>query len=320
MLDAVGPGSVSTTAQAATEEGFSFQRAVMSEQRAPRTGPDSRLWARGIADFVERDGGGGNPGYQQDITGVAFGGDTTGLGVDGLRLGLAGGYLGSDIDTTDGSGNSAEVESLQGLAYGTYDLEGLGDGTQLLFGFQGGYQGQDDIKRRVIVDGTPMVAEGDTSGYLLGAYLGVSREFPIDEHWMVRPTGGVRYLHQSQDGYRDSEGLSVDDLSLDTLRLGPQVELLGHYVDVDGVTFRPRGHAGWTQQVALDDREVHLTLPSGASGDLSMEEGDESYVNVGFGLDVIFTPGIRAFFGFDGAYGQEQTRTSGFAGVSIDLP
>ena len=70
---------------------------------------------------------------------------------------------------------------------------------------------------RVIVDGTPMVAEGDTSGYLLGAYLGVSREFPIDEHWMVRPTGGVRYLHQSQDGYRDSEGLSVDDLSLDTL-------------------------------------------------------------------------------------------------------
>jgi hypothetical protein len=81
------------------------------------------------------------------------------------------------------------------------------------------------------------------------------------------------------------------------------VELLGHYQNVGGVTFQPRGLVGWTQQIALDERQAH-----------------EGYVNVGIGLDVIFQPGLRAFVGFDGAYGDAQSRSSAFAGVSIDLP
>jgi outer membrane autotransporter protein len=236
-----------------------------------------------------------------------------------MRLGLAGGYLGSDVSASDGTGNSADIYSLQALAYGTYDLASLGEGTQLFFGVQGGHQSQ-DIERSVVVAGAPTKAKGDTSGYLFGGYLGLSREFPIDDNWMVRPSGGVRYLHQSQESYRDSQGMSVEDLSFDTLRTGPQVEMLGQFENVGGVTFQPRGQVGWTRQVALDDRQVRLSLPSGTSGNVDLEDGNESYITVGIGLDVIFQPGLRAFVGFDGAYGDKQSRSSAFAGVSIDLP
>ena len=84
--------------------------------------------------------------------------------------------------------------------------------------------------------------------------------------------------------------------------------------------FRPRGQVGWTQRIALDDRQVRLSLPSGLSGEVDLEDGNESYITVGFGLDVIFQPGLRAYVGFDGAYGDAQSRSSVFAGVSIDLP
>jgi outer membrane autotransporter protein len=317
-LSVLTPSLVNVAAQGVVESGFAFQRAVVDEQRAPRTAPDSRLWARGFADFVERDGGGANPASRQDITGVAFGGDTPVLS-DGLRLGLAGGYLTNDAEATDGSGASAEVDSLQGLAYGTYDFDLLGDGTQLFFGLQGGHQDQ-DTRRTLFAGDAPTTARGDTSGYLLGGYFGVGREIPIDANWAVRPAGQLSYLHQVQDGYRDSEGLAVDDLTLDTLRLGPRVELLGHYVDADGVVFRPRGTLGWTEQLSFDDRRVRVTLPTGAGGDLALEDGDEGYLTVGFGLDVIFRPGLRAYVGFDGAYGAAQTRSGAFAGISIDLP
>ena len=183
----------------------------------------------------------------------------------------------------------------------------------------GGHQEQDS-KRTVSMGGSPTVARGDTSGYLVGGYIGASREIPIDDNWTTRLSGSFRYLHQGQEGYRDSEGLAVDDLSLDTLRFGPRAELLGHYVDAGGVTFRPRGHAGWTQQVALDEREVRLTLLSGASSDVALDDGDEGYVDVGVGLEVIFEGGPRACLGFDGAYGSAQTRSSAVAGLSIDLP
>jgi hypothetical protein len=271
LLSAVRPGAVSTAAQASVEEGFAVQRAVIGEQRVHLVGPDSRLWARGLADFIERDGDGLNAGYRQDITGTVFGGDTGSLGVEGLRLGL-----------------------------------------------QGGHQSQ-EVERAVIVGGMRTVGRGDTTGYLLGGYLGASQDFAIDDNWLVRPSSSLRYQHQAQDGYRDSEGLAVDALSLDTLRLGPQVELLGHYVDTDGVIFRPRGQVGWTQQIALDDRQVRLSLPSGLSGEVDLEDGNESYLTVGFGLDVIFQPGLRAYVGFDGAYDDAQSRSSVFAGVSIDL-
>ncbi len=304
----------------AAESGFSFQRAVAAEQRARRAGPDARLWARGIGDFVERDGEANNPSSQQDITGVAFGGDTPIL-AEGLRLGLAGGYLTNDADATDGSGHEAEVESLQALAYGTYDLGPggpLGAGTEVFFGAQGGYQDQ-DIDRAVNVAGTPMVGRGETSGYLLGGYLGVSHTVPIDANWAVRPGSQVSVLHQSQDGYRDSQGLTVGDLSLDSLRLGPQVEMLGHYVDANGVIFQPHGRVGWTEQIALDDRQARLSV-AGVGANLDLEDGDEGTLTVGVGLDVIFTPGIRATLGFDGAYGAARNRSSAFAGVSLDLP
>jgi outer membrane autotransporter protein len=297
-LTVVGPASVNTAAYAAVESGFSFQRAVAAEQRARRLGPDARLWARGIGDFVERDGEANNPSSQQDITGVAFGGDTPIL-ADGLRLGLAGGYLTTDADATDGSGHEAEVASLQALAYGTFDLGPggpLGAGTEVFFGAQGGYQDQ-DIDRAVNVGGTRMVGRGETSGYLLGGYLGVSHTVPIDANWAVRPGSQVSYLHQSQDGYRDSQGLSV----------------------ANGVIFQPHGRVGWSEQVALDDREVGLSV-AGAGADLDLEDGDEGTLTVGFGLDVIFTAGIRATLGFDGAYGAARNRSSAFAGVSIDLP
>jgi hypothetical protein len=89
-------------------------------------------------------------------------------------------------------------------------------------------------------------------------------------------------------------------------------------VNISGA-FQPHGRVGWTEQIALDDRQVRLSV-AGVGANLDLEDGDEGTLTVGVGLDVIFTPGIRATLGFDGAYGAARNRSSAFAGVSLDLP
>jgi outer membrane autotransporter protein len=108
-------------------------------------------------------------------------------------------------------------------------------------------------------------------------------------------------------------------LSLDSLRFGPEVALDGEFVDVGGVSFRPRGQLGWTQQLGLSEREVRMTLPSGASGKLDLEDGDEGYLNLGLGVDVVFDTRTSAHVSFEGDYGSNRSNTTSFAGVSIDL-
>jgi outer membrane autotransporter protein len=171
----------------------------------------------------------------------------------------------------------------------------------------------------VVVGGTRTVGRGETQGSLMGGYLGASRAFALGEHMTLRPGARLGYLHQELEGYRDSAGLQVGALSADSLRFGPQVELSGDYQTDGGITFKPRGQVGWSQQVALDDRAVRLTLPSGAGGKVALDDGNAGSLNVAFGLDMVFEPGTSAYLSFDGTYGSAQTRTSAFAGISFDL-
>jgi len=312
-LDVVGVASVNAAVAASAEEGFSFQNAVAGAQLSPRDpGSATPLWVSGISEAAPGAGG-----TQQAISGVLFGGDVASFSGGALRLGVAGGYVSSDAQALVGT-NSSAAEGLQAGTYGTYDLALPGGATQLTFGLHGGYQTQ-EAERAVVVGGTRTVGRGETQGSLMGGYLGASREFSLGEHMTLRPGARLGYLHQELEGYRDSAGLQVGALSVDSLRFGPQVELSGEYQSAGGVTFKPRGQVGWSQQVALGAREVRLTLPSGAGGKVALDDGNAGSLNVAFGLDMVFDAGTSAYLSFDGTYGSAQTRTSAFAGLSFDL-
>jgi outer membrane autotransporter protein len=312
-LDVVGVASVNAAVAASAEEGFSFQNAVAGAQLSPRAaGSATPLWVRGVSEAGPAEGG-----VQQAINGVLFGGDVASFSGGALRLGVAGGYVSSDAQALVGS-NSSAAEGLQAGTYGTYDLSMPGGATQLTFGLHGGYQTQ-ETERAVVVGDTRTVGRGETRGSLMGGYVGASREFALGDHLTLRPGARLGYLHQELEGYRDSAGLRVGALSADSLRFGPQVELSGDYETAGGITFKPRGQVGWSQQMALDDRSVRLTLPSGAGGKVALDDGNAGSLNVAFGLDMVFEPGTSAYLSFDGTYASAQTRTSAFAGLSFDL-
>jgi outer membrane autotransporter protein len=282
-LDVVGVASVNAAVAASAEEGFSFQNAVAGAQLSPRAaGSATPLWVRGVSEAGPAEGG-----VQQAINGVLFGGDVASFSGGALRLGVAGGYVSSDAQALVGS-NSSAAEGLQAGTYGTYDLSMPGGATQLTFGLHGGYQTQ-ETERAVVVGDTRTVGRGETRGSLMGGYVGASREFALGDHLTLRPGARLGYLHQELEGYRDSAGLRVGALSADSLRFGPQVELSGDYETAGGITFKPRGQVGWSQQMALDDRSVRLTLPSGAGGKVALDDGNAGSLNVAFGLDMVFT-------------------------------
>ena len=240
---------------------------------------------------------------------MALGGD---IGVtENLRLGAALGYTQSDLALDLGGGG--DIDSLHAGFYGNYTIKEF----FVHFGVQGAFQ-EHDVARAVLSNNVMTQGTGDPGGSLLGGYVGLGYDFPLDENWTVRLNGQVAYLHQSQDSYTDNLGLRVDDVDTDTLRAGPTLEIRGHFAG-DGVSLIPRAHVGFESQLALDDREADVRLSDGTRGTLSLDDDTDHSVTLGAGIDAVFANGIEVYVDFDGAYGNNETRYGAFAGFRIKL-
>ena len=308
ILTALG-GTAPTLVAGGVEEGFTFQRALLNESRARLYKPDRHLWAKGLGEVVEQEGGGAVSGYDQSIAGAALGGDA--LVGEGLRLGVALGYTRGDLDADAGGGNDIDSYHLGG--YGSYEI----GATFVTFGLQGAYQ-EHDLTRRLVVGGTPQNGRADPGGTLLGGYVGIGHEIELDDNWTLRPQGEAAYLHQSVESYNDSQGLRVDDIETDTLRAGPKLAFRGLF-EMAGLSISPRGHVGAEAQFALDEREVDVAQGALAAGSVDLEDGDDLRLTFGLGLEASFADGIQGTLELDGAAGNEQTRGSLFASVRINF-
>jgi outer membrane autotransporter protein len=214
-----------------------------------------------------------------------------------------------DLDTSGGD----EIDSLQVGVYGNYTIEEF----FVHFGVQGGFQ-EHDVKRPVLSSGVMRHGTADPDGSLLGAYVGIGHDFPIDENWTLQPNGQIAYLHQNQDSYKDSVGLRIDEMDTDTLRLGPTLEIHGQFPG-DSVSIMPRGYLGFESRLALDDREADVRFSDGTKGTVSLDDDPDHFVKLGGGVDAVFANGVEVFVDFDGGLSDNETYYSGFVGFRIKL-
>jgi len=311
ILNVVTPAAADIGNQAGVEDGFAFQEAMAAPGLGTFfVGPERRFWAKGIHEFNERDNSANFAGFDQEIWGTVIGMD--GEVNDTLRLGGALGYTESDVDINLRTGD-VDIQGLYAGVYGHYDKNAF----HLTFGAQVGTQDK-DLNRPVSFAGVTTNVTAETDGMSYGAHAKGGWDVGLSPKWTSRLNLNALYIHQSQDGYTDSSNVTFGSLDTDTFRFGPSVELTGTFTNGNTI-FTPRASLGYLEQWAGGDDAVDVTFFSGTMQSATIEDKDEGYTTFGVGLDALFDDRVTAFVGYDGEYGDEETRNRITAGLRIGL-
>jgi len=311
ILSAVSPVATDIGNQSGIEDSFAFQDALSAPGIGTFfVGPERRLWAKGIHEFNERDDSAEFAGFDQEIWGVIIGMD--GLVTDDLRLGGALGYTDSDVEINMRSGD-VDLQGLYAGLYGLYDKNAF----HLSFGAQVGTQDK-DLTRPVIVSGLTTNVIAETDGMSYGAHAKGGWDYGLTQSWTSRFNLNALYVHQDQDEYTDSANVTFGEINTNTFRFGPSVDVIGTFSN-GSTTFTPRASLGYLQQWADGDETVDITFVNGTLLQGSLEDKDEGFATFGVGLDALFDNRVTAFVGYDGEYGDEETRNRITAGLRFGL-
>lgn len=313
LLTIVAPDPVEVSDTTGANDSFAFQDALMGPIGGIGTyliGPEMQLWAKGIYESNKRDNSAEFAGFDQETYGVVIGLDRA--VTSSLQLGGALGYTSSEIDIRRRLGEE-EIEALYAGLYGIYDKNAF----HAKFGAQIGWQ-EKDLSRPVLVSGTTTNVTGETDGQSYGAHAKGGWRQDWSEQWGTSLNLNAAYIHQTQDDYIDTAGVSFGTFDSDTFRLGPSLDLVGTFQS--GTTrLTPRASIGYLQQWTGADDEVEVTFASGATRTSAIADRDEGFATFGVWLDAMFEDRVTAFVGYDGEYGDDETRNRITAGFRFGL-
>jgi len=313
ILNAVSPVATEIGSSAGSRDSFAFQEALtgpLGDTGAVMVGPGTQLWAKGIYEFNERDNSTDFTGFDQETSGIVIGLDQS--LAPSFRLGGAFGFTDSDVVINMRTGD-ADVQSFYGALYGLLENNAF----RLNVGAQMGRQDK-DLTRPVMVSGVTTNVIGETHALTYGAHAKGGWGIDLNETWGSSLNLNAAYIHQSQDEYTDSSGIRFGDLDTDTIRFGPSVDLIGTFQN-GGTRIRPRASLGYLQQWTDGDKLVDITFSNGLTQSAAIEDRDEGFTTFGAGLDALFENGVTAFVGYDGEYGDEETRNRITAGLRFGL-
>jgi outer membrane autotransporter protein len=308
-LTATSPSSMNASVGGSAAAGFSFLDTVMGQATAG-AGTGENLWSSAIFDQSDRTANGTGKGYHQKNRGGAFGG--TLMQTDATTVGLAGGYIDTDVDTVSGS-SATSMSGFNLAAYGTYRF----GGTVLTAAITGAYQDQ-DISRNVLVGGAIGKANGSPKAWLGGAGVGIAHPIPLEKGFTLTPKANIGWLHTTRDGYTETGGgaaaMSVNEISTETIRGQVGAELSVMIKDPAAQwSVRPNIHAGLAQEWRNGDANATGAFTAtGAAFTAQLDNRDQTYLAIGAGVDVAVGPGLTAFASYDGGVSGDTERSGGF--------
>jgi hypothetical protein len=261
--------------------------------------------------------------FDWDRTNSNIGGDAEAWTVAGgiqvalsetMRLGFAGSYEHTDITTS----NAASSEGDRGE--GGVVLKDRWGNTSVAVAAFGGY-GSFDTERFIGLDGVG-TAEGDQGIAFGGMHARVSHLLDLGG-WYLKPMVDVDAIYLAYGGFREHGGgaasLAVQGNGDWVLSARPAIEIGSEYKANDGSFVRPYLRIGG---LFFDNNNFAMTstfmsAPDGISPFSVTSRFDQSYFNVGAGIDLLTQSGVDVKLNYEGLFSGRSDANSGGLKVGV---
>jgi autotransporter family porin len=159
---------------------------------------DKNMWLKPVGSWTRQQERNGVSGYDADSYGFVVGvdGDVT----ESSRLGLALSYMNTRVDGNGlSSGNKADIDAYQLIAYGSYDLAQF-ENVELNWQADVGMN-KNDSKRQISFIGR--TAEADYDSYTAHVGVGVGKRFELNDSSTVMPSLRADYAYIRDESYTE---------------------------------------------------------------------------------------------------------------------
>jgi outer membrane autotransporter protein len=254
-----------------------------------------QAWAKSYGTWADYSAANGFSGYDHSIYGTVVGLD---LPLENALLGVAGGYVRSNLDQDDGDNSQAR---------GGYGMLYLGSGTVDWFGDFNMAFGRSKVE---LESGSAFgnTAEFDASTFAV--YFGGGKEMAIKRCLTVTPKASMLWNYYYQPSYveesSDSLAREVDMFERNSLlsTLGVSVAWQSEF---ESAMLKPELRLNWLHEFNSDSEQVGYTIVDGRGGEFHYEmPGAVSDVaEVGAGIACRFDDQLELAFDIDGRLGKD---------------
>ncbi|MCP9626414.1 autotransporter domain-containing protein [Rhodopseudomonas palustris] len=202
-------GEAYASAKTALLDDSRFVREATTQQvQSARRGPDTSVWTRGYGSWATTDGNGNAAGVRRSTGGVLFGAD--GDVLDGVRLGLVGGYGHTSISLDGGRGS---------VSGDTYSIGAYGGGNLNAFALSLGVNhAWHDLtsNRNVALSGFADRMMADYNARTTQVYGDIGYDVELGRA-ALQPFAGFAYVNLATSGFTEKGGAAALTSASDTI-------------------------------------------------------------------------------------------------------
>jgi outer membrane autotransporter protein len=261
----------------------------------PRCFASEGTWFRGVGGFASVNGSSTAPGFIGETGGFLLGIDRP--VADNVYLGVAGGYLHSNIDehsTSSGTEGSTRVALYGGALVGPGLFTGTAGYAHDWFDTQRGIAGIGMASQSHGGNEATAAAQWSLPLAIQGYGNGIAT---------LTPKAGVQFVHLSEDGFSES-GASGFDLSssnrgTDSFQPYIGAALAQKFVTDGGTEMTPELRFGYAREALSGSRLLTVTAAGGASFPVIGVRPSRDQVTAGIGITVVAGPDLSLYANYD---------------------
>ena len=301
-------GTVGSRIEAVRTGALTSERGLAAGDPATGIG----IWLQAAYNAADQDPRQGASGFNVQTAGFAFGGDKI-LSDSPWTVGAAYGFAFTDLDSEDvRSGNGTDIQSHQGVVYGSYD----GDRYFIDALANIAFNSYETTRQIAIGPAFTRRATGDFYGMQYSAKATTGIPLALGG-FVVTPMASVQYTHLDVDSYTETGAgplnLNVADQDYDLVQTGLGLKASFDVVTKSG-TLSPGVRAMWLYDAVTADQTITSTF---AGGGTSFDTRSPDAARHGAIVGVSLTYRMSDYLSLGAAYDAElRDRYLGHSGLS----
>lgn len=248
------------------------------------------MWVQGLFNKSKLDDTSKAKGFDADSTGIAMGAEK--YINDDVKAGIGYAYTNTDID---GFMRDTDVDTHTAMVYGEYKPSNWYVNGIATYSWS-------DYSEKKNVAGNQVKADYDVDTIGLQAMTGYDMNL---SGYNVTPEAGLRYVHISQDAYKDSadQKVSANDADILTGVIGAKASK--DFALENGMNLRPEARLAMTYDLMNDDNNSVVTLANGSAYQVNGEALDRFGIEFGAGLTADVNDNVELSVGYEGKFRED---------------
>lgn len=248
------------------------------------------MWVQGLFNKSKLDDTSKAKGFDADSTGIAMGAEK--YINDDVKAGIGYAYTNTDID---GFMRNTDVDTHTAMVYGEYKPSNWYVNGIATYSWS-------DYSEKKNVAGNQVKADYDVDTIGLQAMTGYDMQV---KGFNLTPEAGLRYVHISQDSYKDSadQKVSANDADILTGVIGAKASK--DFALENGMNLRPEARLAMTYDLMNDDNNSVVTLANGSAYAVEGEALDRFGIEFGAGLTADVNDNVELSVGYEGKFRED---------------